>query len=145
MYMMMIAWEGHLVYRIDSMEYGTAAYLLAGEQVLQLTGTYLMNRDQELNSNHMKRNRKCIIFVLTVFIFQNFVTEVVSGRFRSRSPLPNILLILSDDHSYPHRHFTAAEYDTEYETIVHELKAKLHEWMIVNQDYVPLPVPPGRR
>ncbi len=29
-----------------------------------------------------------------------------------------------------------------YAEIEHQLKAKLHEWMIVNQDYLPLPVPP---
>jgi hypothetical protein len=29
-----------------------------------------------------------------------------------------------------------------YAEIEHQLKVKLHEWMIVNQDYLPLPIPP---
>lgn len=32
--------------------------------------------------------------------------------------------------------------EDEYAKIEHQLKAKLHEWMIVNQDYLPLPLPP---
>ncbi len=35
--------------------------------------------------------------------------------------------------------------DEEYAEIEHQLKAKLHEWMIVNQDYLPLPIPPPKR
>jgi arylsulfatase A-like enzyme len=35
--------------------------------------------------------------------------------------------------------------DPDYESVVQELKARLHEWMIVNQDYAPLPIPPPRR
>lgn len=32
----------------------------------------------------------------------------------------------------------------EYQSIAEELKAALHEWMIVNRDYAPLPIPPKR-
>jgi arylsulfatase A-like enzyme len=32
--------------------------------------------------------------------------------------------------------------DPVYQEIADSLKARLHEWMIVNQDYVPLPIPP---
>lgn len=33
----------------------------------------------------------------------------------------------------------------EFEEIEHRLKAVLHEWMIVNKDYLPLPIPPPKR
>ncbi len=33
--------------------------------------------------------------------------------------------------------------DVEFTEIEEELKEALHEWMILNQDYLPLPVPPS--
>lgn len=33
----------------------------------------------------------------------------------------------------------------EFAEIEHQLKTVLHEWMIVNQDYLPLPIPPPKR
>ena len=33
--------------------------------------------------------------------------------------------------------------EPEYDEIAHSLKATLQEWMIVNQDYLPLPIPPN--
>lgn len=35
--------------------------------------------------------------------------------------------------------------DSEYATVQHELKAELQERMILNRDYLPLPIPPGPR
>jgi len=40
--------------------------------------------------------------------------------------------------------FTNLSGKPEFAEIEHQLKAVLHEWMIVNQDYLPLPIPPPK-
>ncbi|MGM9509107.1 sulfatase family protein [Larkinella sp. GY13] len=35
--------------------------------------------------------------------------------------------------------------DEQYKDIEHQLKARLQEWMILNRDYLPLPIPPANR
>ena len=54
---------------------------------------------------------------------------------------PRAMFELYDLERDPHEMNNLSE-KPDYAEIEHRLKAKLHEWMIVNQDYLPLPIPP---
>ena len=57
---------------------------------------------------------------------------------------PRPMFELYDLKNDPHEFHNLAE-NGEYAEVLHALKGRLQEWMIVNQDYLPLPIPPKRR
>ena len=87
----------------------------------------------------------------TLLLFAGLLLAPLAGLSAADSK-PNVLLILSDDHSYPHvgcygkdpNEFTNLAGTPEAASVERELKATLQEWMILQRDFLPLPVPSRR-